>query len=90
MPQTSRINDTLGLKINRDTILTNTPTQALLEKVNTKLTNIKQRQNARINFFPLSNLPQRRRLILKGIINARKFPKLFGFLNTIEPNLPEL
>ena len=49
-----------------------TPTQALLEKVNAKLTNIKQRQNARINFFPLSNLPQRRRLIPKGITNARK------------------
>jgi hypothetical protein len=90
MPQTRRINDTLGLRINRDKILMKTPAQALLEKVNTKLTNITQRQNARINFFPLSNLPQRRRLTLKGITNARKFPKLFGFLNTSEPNLPEL
>ncbi len=84
-----RTNGTLGLIIEKNTMPTKTPTHELLENVRTKPMNIKMRENAKNNLFLLSNLPWNKRLEQNRIINAKKLPKPFGFLNTIEPNLPE-
>ena len=89
MQHKTKINDPLGLNTSNDKMLAKTPTHALLEKVRTKLMNIKLTENAKMNLFLLLSFPYKSKLILKGITNARKLPKLFGFINTNEPNLPE-
>jgi hypothetical protein len=90
MTKIRRNNGALGLRTHKQEMPTITPNQALLEKVKTKLMNIRMREHAISNFLPLSNLPKTNRVRENGITNAKKFPKLFGFLNTSEANLPEV
>ena len=82
-------NDALGFRTIKDRIPTKTPTQALRENVKIKFIDIKMMESPKTNRFPRLRPPKKSRLAQNGITSARKFPKLFGFLNTREPNLPE-